>query len=81
VTSVLICDDHREVRDRLATVLATLRGGSRINGCGTASSEVLAHYNARTVDLVLLGTHPAQTAAIPPLRATHWCATSDNELG
>jgi hypothetical protein len=48
MTSVLICEDHPEVRDRLAAVLATLRGGSRIKGCGTASSEVLAHYNART---------------------------------
>jgi DNA-binding NarL/FixJ family response regulator len=69
VTSVLICEDHREVRDRLATVLATLRGGSRINGCGTASSEVLAHYNARTVDLVLLGTHPGQRTGVITLRA------------
>lgn len=69
MASVLICEDHREVRDRLATVLATLGGGSRINSCGTAGSEVLAHYNPRTVDLVLLGTHPGQRAALLTLRA------------
>lgn len=69
MTSVLICEDHPEVRDRLAAVLATLRGGSRIKGCGTASSEVLAHYNARTVDLVLLGTHPGQRTGLITLRA------------
>jgi DNA-binding NarL/FixJ family response regulator len=69
VTSVLICEDHREVRERLAAVLATLGGGSRVQGCGSASSEVLAHYNARTVDLVLLGTHPGQRAGLITLRA------------
>jgi DNA-binding NarL/FixJ family response regulator len=69
VRSVLICEDHHEVRDRLAAVLATLGGGSRVQGCGTASSEVLAHYNARTVDLVLLGTHPGQRAGLITLRA------------
>jgi DNA-binding NarL/FixJ family response regulator len=69
VTSVLICEDHREVQDRLATVLATLGSGCRINSCGTASSEVLAHYNPRTVDLVLLGTRPGQRAGLITLRA------------
>jgi DNA-binding NarL/FixJ family response regulator len=69
VTSVLICEDHREVRERLAAVLATLGGGSRVQGCGTESGEVLAHYSARTVDLVLLGTHPGQKTGLITLRA------------
>jgi DNA-binding NarL/FixJ family response regulator len=69
VTAVLICEDHHEVRDRLATVSATLGGGSRINSCGTATGEVLAHYNPRTIDLVLLGTHPGQRAGLITLRA------------
>ena len=69
VTSVLICEDHREVRDRLAAVLATLGGGSRVQGCGTASSEVLAHYNSRTVGLVLLGIHSGERAGLTTLRA------------
>jgi DNA-binding NarL/FixJ family response regulator len=57
------------VRDPLAAVLATLGGGSRVQGCGTASSEVLAHYNARTVDLVLLGTQSGERAGLVTLRA------------
>jgi hypothetical protein len=32
-------EDHLEVRERLAAVLATLGGGCRVQGCGTASSE------------------------------------------
>lgn len=57
------------MRDQLATVLATLDRRSRITTCGTASGEVLAHYDPGIVDLVLLGTHPGQRAGLITLRA------------
>src|SRR5215468_1979058 len=55
VTTVLICDDRRSVREGLTRVMAAVPGGSRID-CGAHGDELLARFSRQPVDVVLVGT-------------------------
>jgi DNA-binding NarL/FixJ family response regulator len=53
VTSVLICDDHRIVREGLSTLVAEVPGVERVS-VAASGEEVLARYEGERPDLVLM---------------------------
>jgi DNA-binding NarL/FixJ family response regulator len=58
VTTVLICDDRRSVREGLTRVMSAVTGVSRID-CVAHGDELLARFARQPVDVVLVGTqHP-----------------------
>jgi DNA-binding NarL/FixJ family response regulator len=54
MTTVLICDDHRHVRDGLRRSVQALPGVDRVD-VATTGEEVLARWPAERHDLVLMG--------------------------
>jgi DNA-binding NarL/FixJ family response regulator len=55
MTTVLICDDHRQVRDGLLRSVQTVPGVARVDTADSAE-EVLRRWPVERPDLVLLGT-------------------------
>ncbi len=53
MTSVLICDDHRHVRDHLRRAVAAVPGVSRVDVAGSGE-EVLTRFPMERPDLVLM---------------------------
>lgn len=58
MTTVLICDDRRSVREGLTRVMSAVPGVSRID-CVAHGDELLARYTRQPVDVVLVGTQRA----------------------
>jgi DNA-binding NarL/FixJ family response regulator len=58
VTTVLICDDRRSVREGLTRVMSAVPGVSRID-CVAHGDELLARFTRQPVDVVLVGTQRA----------------------
>src|SRR5919107_2464583 len=58
VTTVLICDDRRSVREGLTRVMSAVAGGHRID-CFAHGDELLARFSRQPVDVVLVGTQRA----------------------
>ena len=54
MTTVLICDDRRGVREGLTRVMSAVPGVSRID-CVAHGDELLARYSRAPVDVVLVG--------------------------
>jgi DNA-binding NarL/FixJ family response regulator len=77
VTTVLICEDRRGVREELARVMSSVVGVERV-GCVANGQELLFWYSRRPVDLVLVGAHralPAGPEATERLLGAHPRAT------
>ena len=53
MSTLLLCDDHRVVREALADLLATIPGVTQVDQAGSAE-EVLARYPAQRPDAVLM---------------------------
>ena len=53
MSSLLLCDDHRVVREALAAMLATVPGVTTVTQAGSAE-EVLARYPALRPDVVVM---------------------------
>src|SRR3954451_25208591 len=58
VTTVLICDDRRSVREGLTRVMSAFPGVHRIY-CVAHGDELLARFSRQPVDVVLVGTQRA----------------------
>jgi DNA-binding NarL/FixJ family response regulator len=58
VTTVLICDDRRSIREGLTRVISAVPGVSRID-CVAHGDELLARFARQPVDIVLIGTQRA----------------------
>ncbi|MFI0467783.1 response regulator transcription factor [Saccharopolyspora sp. 5N102] len=58
MTTVLICDDRRSVREGLTRVMSAVPGVSRID-CVAHGDELLARFSRQAVDVVLVGTQRA----------------------
>src|SRR6266498_1954854 len=67
VTTVLICDDRRGVREGLTRVMSAVPGVSRID-CVAHGDELLARYTRAPVDVVLVGTQRAVPAGVEATR-------------
>lgn len=61
MTTVLICDERRGVREGLTRALSAVPGVVRID-CVAHGDQLLAHYSRRPADLVLVGTRRAGTS-------------------
>ena len=59
VTTVLICDDRRSVREGLTRVMSAVPGVHRID-CVAHGDELLARFSRQPVDVVLVGTQFAR---------------------
>lgn len=53
MSTLLLCDDHRVVREALADLLATIPGVTQVDQAGSAE-EVLARYPAQLPDAVVM---------------------------
>src|ERR1044072_7744885 len=77
VTTVLICDDRRSVREGLTRVMSAVPGVHRID-CVAQGDELLARFSRQPVDVVLVGTQRAVPTGVevtrplvaPPPQAT-----------
>src|SRR5258708_39778834 len=58
MTTALICDDRRSVREGLTRVMGAVTGMVRIDPLGHGN-ELLARYSRQPVDIVLVGTQRA----------------------
>ena len=58
MTTVLICDDRRSVREGLTRVMSAVPGVHRID-CVAHGDELLARFSRQPVDVVLVGTQRA----------------------
>src|SRR5206468_2750019 len=67
VTTVLICDDRRSVREGLTRVMSAVPGVARID-CVAHGDELLARYSRQPVDVVLVGTQRAVPAGVEATR-------------
>jgi DNA-binding NarL/FixJ family response regulator len=63
VTTVLICDDRRSVREGLTRVMSAVPGVSRID-CVAHGDELLARYSRHPADIVLVGTQRALPSGV-----------------
>ena len=66
MTTVLICDDRRQVRDGLTRVMSRVSGVQRIEH--SEYGELLRRYSRHRMDLVLVGTHRAATMGVESIR-------------
>jgi DNA-binding NarL/FixJ family response regulator len=66
MTTVLICDDRRQVRDGLTRVMSRVSGVQRIEH--SEYGELLSRYSRHRMDLVLVGTHRAATMGVESIR-------------
>src|SRR5215217_924193 len=67
VTTVLICDDRRSVREGLTRVMSAVPGVHRID-CVAHGDELLARYSRQPVDVVLVGTQRAVPTGVEATR-------------
>src|SRR5881227_2107390 len=67
VTTVLICDDRRSVREGLTRVMSAVPGVSRID-CVAHGDELLARFTRQPVDVVLVGTQRAVPTGVEATR-------------
>lgn len=67
MTTVLICDDRRSVREGLTRVMSAVPGVSRID-CVAHGDELLARYSRQPVDVVLVGTQRAVSTGVEATR-------------
>ena len=67
MTTVLICDDRRGVREGLTRVMSAVPGVSRID-CVAHGDELLARYSRAPVDVVLVGTQRAVPTGVEATR-------------
>ncbi|WP_284748268.1 response regulator transcription factor [Amycolatopsis sp. RTGN1] len=63
MTTVLICDDRRSVREGLTRVMSAVPGVSRID-CVAHGDELLARYSRHPADIVLVGTQRALPSGV-----------------
>jgi DNA-binding NarL/FixJ family response regulator len=61
-----VCDDHHDIREGLARVVARVPGVHRIDCVG--HGELLNRYSRQPVDVVLVGTQPAVLAGTEAIR-------------
>jgi DNA-binding NarL/FixJ family response regulator len=67
VTTVLVCDDRRNVREGLTRAMAAVAGVQSID-CVAQGEELLSRYARQPVDLVLVGTQRAVAAGVVSTR-------------
>ena len=67
MTTVLICDDRRSVREGLTRVMSAVPGVHRID-CVAHGDELLARYSRQPVDVVLVGTQRAVPTGVEATR-------------
>ena len=67
MTTVLICDDRRSVREGLTRVMSAVPGVSRID-CVAHGDELLARFSRQPVDVVLVGTQRAVPTGVEATR-------------
>ncbi|GAB2994691.1 response regulator transcription factor [Amycolatopsis acidiphila] len=67
MTTVLIHDDRRSIRDGLSRVMSAVPGVSHID-CVVDTDELLATYRRHPADLVLIGTQRAVHAGVEATR-------------
>src|SRR5256884_10001595 len=67
VTTVLICDDRRSVREGLTRVMSAVPGVSRID-CVAHGDELLGRFSRQPVDVVLVGTQRAVPTGVEATR-------------
>ncbi|OXM43067.1 response regulator transcription factor [Amycolatopsis alba] len=67
MTTVLICDDRRSVRDGLARVLSAFPGVGRID-CVSTDEELYLRYVREPVDIVLVGMQRALSVGLTAAR-------------
>jgi DNA-binding NarL/FixJ family response regulator len=67
VTTVLICDDRRSVREGLTRVMSAVPGVHRID-CVAHGDELLTRFSRQTVDVVLVGTQRAVPTGVEATR-------------
>jgi DNA-binding NarL/FixJ family response regulator len=67
MTTALICDDRRSVREGLTRVMGAVAGMARIDAVGHGN-ELLARYSRQPVDIVLVGTQRAVPTGVDAVR-------------
>ena len=67
MTTVLICDDRRSVREGLTRVMSAVPGVHRID-CVAHGDELLARFSRQPVDVVLVGTQRAVPTGVEATR-------------
>jgi DNA-binding NarL/FixJ family response regulator len=67
MTTALICDDRRSVREGLTRVMGAVTGMARIDAVGHGN-ELLARYSRQPVDIVLVGTQRAVPTGVDAVR-------------
>jgi DNA-binding NarL/FixJ family response regulator len=67
MTTALICDDRRSVREGLTRVMGAVTGMVRIDAVGHGS-ELLARYSRQPADIVLVGTQRAVPTGVDAVR-------------
>ena len=67
MTTVLIFDDRRSVREGLTRVMSAVPGVSRID-CVAHGDELLARFSRQPVDVVLVGTQRAVPTGVEATR-------------
>jgi DNA-binding NarL/FixJ family response regulator len=67
MTTALICDDRRSVREGLTRVMGAVTGMVRIDAVGHGN-ELLARYSRQPVDIVLVGTQRAVPTGVDAVR-------------
>lgn len=67
MTTVLICDDRRSVREGLTRVMSAVPGVSRID-CVAHGDELLTRFSRLPVDVVLVGTQRALPTGVEATR-------------
>lgn len=76
MTTVLICDERRRVREGLARVMSAVPGVGRID-CVVHGDELLARYSRQPVDVVLVGT---QRAVATGVETTRWLVSAHDQV-
>lgn len=67
VTTVMICDDRRNVREGLTKVMTAVPGVTRIDTVGSGD-ELLARYGRNPAEVVLIGTQRAVSTGVEATR-------------
>jgi DNA-binding NarL/FixJ family response regulator len=67
MTTALICDDRRSVREGLTRVMGAVTGMVRIDAVGHGN-ELLARYSRQPADIVLVGTQRAVPTGVDAVR-------------
>ncbi|MDT7560312.1 MAG: hypothetical protein QOI68_4782 [Pseudonocardiales bacterium] len=67
MTTALICDDRRSVREGLTRVMSAVTGLQRIDAVANGN-ELVARYSRQSADVVLVGTQRAVPTGIDAVR-------------